>query len=102
MTRYIVMGIFIVSMAGAAAQQAPDTAPAAPASPGANTQPEATPETTCPNDDSLCILAQSLKKKDPATGSHSGSSGGFIANQPPTVPGNRLDLQFLQKNEVKG
>ena len=102
MKRYLVTCFLMASVSSVAAQQAQDASPAASGTSEANKKPEAASDAPCPADDALCILAQNLKKKDPGTGSNSGSPGGFIANEPPTVPGNRLDLEFLRKNEVKG
>jgi hypothetical protein len=90
---------FLAAFAGAAfAQQPADEKPAAAPE---GTKAATPSEATCAKDDALCILAESLKKKDPGTGSKSGISPGFIANQP-AIPGSRLDLPFLQKNEIKG
>jgi hypothetical protein len=103
MKRIVLIWFFAALASGTSAQQlAQDPATSAPDLSNSSTPPENPPDVQCAKDDALCILAQSLKKKDPGTGSKSGTSPGFIANQPPTVPGSRLDLQFLQRNEIKG
>jgi hypothetical protein len=102
MKLYILVGVLAALAGGSFAQQPTQETPAAtPNATNAGPSIEPAPELPCAKDDALCVLAQSLKKKDPGTGSKSGISPGFIAAQPP-IPGGRLDLEFLQKNEIKG
>jgi hypothetical protein len=83
------------------AQQPAQETPSATSDPATQLGKDVAPKLPCAPDNYLCILAQNLKKKDPATGSKKGISPGFLANQPP-IPAGRLDLQFLRKNEING
>jgi len=103
MLRHLIvpLGLLIWTSVGLAQQPVESSQPF----PRVEAQPAPAPAAPCAKDDYLCILTENLKKKDPSTGSDSGTGGGFIANQPAPgsmFPGNRIDLQFLQKNEVKG
>jgi len=94
MKKIIVSTVLLVLSSPAEAQNA--VPPAAP--------PSENSASTCRKDDALCIIGEKIKSKDPSLGSRSGASPGFIANQPSdaVVPGGRIDLEFLKKNEVKG
>lgn len=103
MLRYLIAALGLLIWTGGSFAQQP--VESNQPSPRAEAAPAIAPAAPCAKDDYLCILTENLKKKDPSTGSDSGTGGGFIANQPAPgsmFPGNKIDFQFLQKNEVKG
>src|ERR1051326_2262317 len=96
MKLYLLAGAFVVFAIPAFAQNPAQEEPAAASGPSDAGKPaEAKPDLPCADEDALCKLARSLKKKDPGIGSKDGGAGGYY-----TIQRMRPDYDFLQKNNM--